>query len=502
MRSARLVRLVSEAGWPGRTNNLLRSVGIAYAPDSERLPQGGSDVPQDHKRVLIVDDDIVVLDLLKRDFGQAGFAVVTAVNGRVALETALKEPVDLIVSDISMPEMDGLEFCERIRRSPDHQQVPFIFLTARGGEDERLRGLRSGADEYVVKPFNVADLIARAEILYDRIQRKRSVSTFEGNLRDVSLCDVLQLFELTRKRGVLHVSAPSGTGTIAVADGTLMDAVWNDGQGEDAVFDMFALREGSFRFQARAVSPGNCVQPISFVLLETARLADELATFEDHIPPRGTPLVLLRPYDGEDTDAHLVSQAIADVGSDFAAMARNLPLSTVRLRLTIGKLVEGGFAAPRTAPRGAEAGRSAHLGEKPAKILVAFTDGGTLSRCLALMGTSGGDATTGSGFSDFSRVTLASHDYDVFCLRGEKRFAFMWELVLKTAEGAVFLLATDADKEHAAFFSARAACLQKPVVRIYLGAGLRSSAGVRTVRTADDMRDALTALRTAPRQHP
>jgi CheY-like chemotaxis protein len=456
-------------------------------------------VARTHKRILIVDDDEVILHLLRRDFGQAGFAVVTAVNGRVALETVLKESVDLIVSDISMPEMDGLEFCERIRRSPDHQHIPFIFLTARGGEDERLRGLRSGADEYVVKPFNVADLIARAEILYDRIQRQRSVSTFEGNLRDVSLCEVLQLFELTRKRGVLHVNAPTGTGAIALADGTLMNATWNNGQGEDAVFDMFALKEGSFRFQAKEVSPGNCVQPVSFVLMETARLTDELATFEDHIPPDGAPLVLLRPYDGEDTDAHLVSQAIADGAAGFAALARDLSLSDVRLRLTVGKLAEGGFVQAQTAPHSAEAGGGARPGEKPAKILVAFTDDGTLSRCLTLMGTTPGDSTTGSGFSDFSRVMLASRAYEVFCLRGEKRFAFMWELVLKTAEGAVFLLAADADKEHAAFFSARAACLQKPVVRICLGSSLRSSAGVRTIKTADDMRDTLASLRAATR---
>jgi len=457
-------------------------------------------VARNHKRILIVDDDIVILHMLERDFAQAGFAVVKAVNGREALETVRKEPVDLIVSDISMPEMDGLDFCERIRRSPDHQHIPFIFLTARGGEEERLRGLRSGADEYVVKPFNVADLIARAEILYDRIQRQRSVSTFEGNLRDVSLCEVLQLFELTRKRGVLSVSAPAGTGTIALAEGTLMHATWSDAQGEDAVFDMFALKEGSFRFHAKEVSPGNCVQPISFVLMETARLTDELATFEDHIPSHATPLTLQRPYDGEDPDAHLVSQAIADGNRDLEALGRCLPLSSVRLRLTVGKLVEGGFVTAEHLPRRADAAAGiTRAGEKPAKILVAFTEDGMLSRCLALMDTSAADTTTRGGFSDFSHVTLASRAYDIFCLRGEKRFAFMWELVLKTSEGAVFLLAADTDKEHAAFFSARAACLQKPVVRICLGSSLRSSAGVRMIRTADDMRSVLASLRTATR---
>ena len=180
------------------------------------------------KTILVVDDDELVLSLLEADLRQAGFAVLTAANGKDALTIVLKEPVDIIVSDISMPEMDGLEFCERIRQSPEHIDIPFIFLTAHGGAGERMRGLRSGADEYLVKPVNTNDLIARVEILYDRIQRKRSVSTLKGNLRDVGLCEVLQLFELTRKHGVLHLYATTGKGELAVADGSLVNAVLND----------------------------------------------------------------------------------------------------------------------------------------------------------------------------------------------------------------------------------------------------------------------------------
>jgi signal recognition particle receptor subunit beta len=99
-----------------------------------------------------------------------------------------------------------------------------------------------------------------------------------------------------------------------------------------------------------------------------------------------------------------------------------------------------------------------------------------------------------SGLSEFSRVTVSSQVYDVVCLRGEKRFSFMWELVLKTSEGAIFLLKTDEDKDHAAFFSARAACLGKPVVRVCLGATLRSSTGVHVVATPEDMLRALSVL--------
>jgi hypothetical protein len=86
--------------------------------------------------------------------------------------------------------------------------------------------------------------------------------------------------------------------------------------------------------------------------------------------------------------------------------------------------------------------------------------------------------------------------YDVVCLRGEKRFAFMWELVLKTSEGALFLLNTDADHEHATFFSARAAALHKSVVRVCLAPGLPSAPEVRSLETPDDLLDVLSSVRS------
>ena len=92
------------------------------------------------KTILVVDDDELVLSLVEADLRQAGFAVLTAANGKDALAIVLREPVDIIVSDVSMPEMDGLEFCERIRRSPEHVDIPFIFLTAHGGAGRKATG--------------------------------------------------------------------------------------------------------------------------------------------------------------------------------------------------------------------------------------------------------------------------------------------------------------------------------------------------------------------------
>lgn len=447
------------------------------------------------KTVLIVDDDEMVLQLLERELGQAGFVVVKAGNGKEALAIVSRDAVDIIVSDISMPEMDGLAFCEQLRQRPDCADIPFIFLTVHGGEQAKIRGLRSGADDYLVKPVNTGDLITRAEILHDRIQRKRSMGTLEGNLREVGLCEILQLFELTRKRGVLYVDAAGGKGTISLADGTLMDAAWNDLQGEDALLEMFALTDGTFRFQSGEVSSSTIGQSVSFMLMEAARLTDELAAFADHIPSGTTPLRLHKPFEGDDADAHRVSRAIAGGRMDLAAVQRVLRMSAVRLGLAVGKLVAGGFVVTGSVIPAAETDREAAGAAKPVKILIAFTDDRMLSKCLLLVGDPGDHPTKRSGLSESSRVAIGERVYDVVCLRGEKRFAFMWELVLRTSTGALFLLTTDDDAEHAAFFAARAASLRKPVVRVCLGAAPHQGDEVRMLATPDDMRQALETVR-------
>jgi len=452
-------------------------------------------VPLAGKTILIVDDDEIILCMLERSLGEAGFVVLKAANGKAALEVVSRQPVDVIVSDISMPEMDGLAFCERIRQDPEFVDVPFIFLTARREEEDWIRGLRSGADEYLVKPVQPSELITRVEILSDRIHQMRSAGRLTGNLRDITFCEVLQLFEMTRKRGVLHLEASGGKGILAFTDGTLMDAAWNDLEGEDAVFEMFTLKDGRFRFQPREVPSGKMTQPIGFVLMETARLTDELATLAGAVPAGAETLVLKRPFEGEDADLHLVSRTIDEGCANAAAIRQKLRMSQVRLQLALAKLVEGGYVAARSAAASDAVATPAKAETTAAKILIAFTDHDALSQCLSFLEHFGDRPIPQSGLSDVSRVIVSSQVYDIVCLRGEKRFSFMWELVLKTSAGAIFILKTEGDKEHAAFFSARAACLQKPVVRVCFDVALRRTTGIRVVTTPDDMLQALSALR-------
>jgi len=117
-------------------------------------------------KILVVDDDPRLRDLVTLALERAGHTTLTAANGAQALTHAMRESPDLIVLDIGLPEMDGLEVCRRIRA---RSQTPILFLTARADEVDRIVGLELGADDYVTKPFSPRELVARVHAILKRL---------------------------------------------------------------------------------------------------------------------------------------------------------------------------------------------------------------------------------------------------------------------------------------------------------------------------------------------
>ncbi len=119
------------------------------------------------KRILIVDDEPRYLRLLEANLRTDGYDVVGAPDGFQALDIFSSQPIDLILLDIMMPRMDGFAVCQRIR---EFSNVPIIMLTAKGEEQDRVRGLDLGADDYLVKPFSATELLARVRAVLRRAQ--------------------------------------------------------------------------------------------------------------------------------------------------------------------------------------------------------------------------------------------------------------------------------------------------------------------------------------------
>src|SRR5687768_2486646 len=125
--------------------------------------------PQDRSacRILVVDDEPAVTDLLAYNLRKAHYDVLIAADGRAALQLAQEASPDLILLDLMIPEVDGLDVCRELRKS---SSVPIIMITARGEEVDRVVGLEIGADDYVTKPFSVRELMARVKAVLRRAQ--------------------------------------------------------------------------------------------------------------------------------------------------------------------------------------------------------------------------------------------------------------------------------------------------------------------------------------------
>ena len=120
------------------------------------------------QRIVIIEDEKDIVDLVRYNFRKEGFEVESYSSGKDGLEYLRKNSVDLVLLDIMLPDLDGIEICKRVRADERLKSLPIIFLTARGEEIDRVVGLEIGADDYVVKPFSPRELVARVKAVLRR----------------------------------------------------------------------------------------------------------------------------------------------------------------------------------------------------------------------------------------------------------------------------------------------------------------------------------------------
>ena len=121
-------------------------------------------------RILVVDDEPEIIELVEFNLKQAGYAVITAADGAEALKKARSHPPDLIVLDVMLPEMDGFEICKALRLDAATAKIPIVMLTAKAAEIDRVLGLELGADDYLTKPFSPRELLLRVKKILARFQ--------------------------------------------------------------------------------------------------------------------------------------------------------------------------------------------------------------------------------------------------------------------------------------------------------------------------------------------
>jgi two-component system phosphate regulon response regulator PhoB len=151
--------------------------------------------------VLIVEDEAALVTMLRYNLEREGFAVCAASDGEEALVQIAERKPDVVLLDWMLPLVSGIEVCRQIRRAPASRSLPIVMLTARGEEGDRVRGLNSGADDYVVKPFSPAELIARLRA----VMRRAQPTSAEEVLRFADLAVDLVAHRVTRDGRPIHL---------------------------------------------------------------------------------------------------------------------------------------------------------------------------------------------------------------------------------------------------------------------------------------------------------
>ena len=242
--------------------------------------------------ILVVDDDAWILRMVTMVLEKKGYRIVTASDGSEAEATAIEHHPDLIVTDVMMPHADGWALVKRLRSRPEFAFTPVIFLTALGSDEDRIRGFRLGADDYIPKPFRFEELdlrVAKALKSRDETRDKTAASlgqkapAMQGNLEQLGLPSVLTVLELERKSGTLRVTGNDTSVVLTMKNGRILSAR-TEGQDEpknqQAVFEALGWTEGLFEFDAGPVdAPDEIDAPTTSLLMEGARLIDESNRF-------------------------------------------------------------------------------------------------------------------------------------------------------------------------------------------------------------------------------
>jgi len=196
-------------------------------------------------KILVVDDDLDLADVISFTLRRAGFETLLAYDGRAALDRWQSESPDLIILDINLPKLDGTKVCQQIRQQSD---TPIIMLTVRSNEDDIVRGLEIGADDYIVKPFSPRQLVARVEAVLRRAGSPQVISspitvndfTFDPSRNEVQK-DGNIIAHLTPLESRLMEILMINNNHVLLTD-TLIDNVWGPAGGDRTMLKQLVYR--------------------------------------------------------------------------------------------------------------------------------------------------------------------------------------------------------------------------------------------------------------------
>lgn len=401
----------------------------------------------------MVDDDTHLRTLLEIRLSHLGYQPFLAPDGATAIDQAAEIKPDLIISDIMMPGMDGFEFCRRLRSTRGFENIPFIFLTALTGIEARVLGLRLGADDYIVKPFDFRELQARLEVLlarFDRYQQMAPTIQTEttGRLSDLGLTDILQMLAFGRKTCQVELEREDEQATLYFLEGKLTHAVSAKKIGVNALNHLLTWGDGHFIIRPGVRAEENSItQELEELLLEGVRQVDELERVKRKLPDLSFVPELYRDKATHDPDPELL-QLIDGVKSIRAIVAQS-PSADLVVFSSLAQWFEQGVVGFK--------GLTPVVKPQPTTInlLVIGFDRELRNRFIQSVLSTGSNSTTDTTqLGDMGEVQLSDTlTVKLLGVSSMKHFAPFWLSFTQRAQGFIVLESGSGDEETALFAS-------------------------------------------------
>lgn len=245
------------------------------------------------QHLLLVDGDAKSLRVMEVSLKKAGFQVTTAIHGKDALEKVQISLPDLVLAETRMPEMDGFELCKVLKSDERFRHIPYVFLTSQKAVESKVKGLETGAEDYLTKPIYIKEVVTRvrmilAKVEKERFEKKEQRAGFSGNLSDMGVVDLVQTFEIGRKTGTIQILGER-QGTVFFKEGRVVDAELGRLRGENAFYRMLNTFEGQFEVSFATLERAERIEvSTQGLLMEGMRRLDEWGRMLEQLPPLET----------------------------------------------------------------------------------------------------------------------------------------------------------------------------------------------------------------------
>ena len=305
-------------------------------------------------RILVLDTDPVHAALLEDRLHVAGHRVMLAEEPPQAISSAAEGHIDLLVLEMDLPVVPGLEVIRSLRAQAETRTLPIVAFSAKDRREDRLEALRAGADDYLHKPFDTEELLLRVDRLLG--SRSASVPTMRGDLANHPTWDLLQYINQSEKTGELVIQGRGASGRLRTRKGQVISARWKKLRGLDAILAIIGTQEGQFRLTTIQLDPTEDTPLERFqipeILMQAAWIQDQLGKRQEHVPQTGVPLCIAREplpkLTGElaalpiDTVYEYVAQRPGCRLYDLVDAALAAPS---QVRLSIAWLIQHGYVA-------------------------------------------------------------------------------------------------------------------------------------------------------------